>query len=409
VVDESPGAARSARFVSIGGGKGGVGKSLVAANLSVALANAGNEVVLCDLDLGAANLHLMMGLMQAKPGIAALLSPEGTLDDAVTDTVVPGLRLLAGTGGTVASANVTFAQKLRIIRKLRSLKCDFVIIDVGAGVGYNALDFFELGQMRLLVATPQVTSMHDAYAFLKGAVLRTLRHHARTPTEIELLGPAMESKDREKVKDVLARIGDVDPAFGAKVRQIVAHFGAYLVGNQVEHKAQIGVFQSVARMAEEFLGIALPVLGCIPYSSRFADSVNQHQPFLAATPTGEDTAETQALNSIVDGLLAGDLAPEEELLVQLVEDGTLSETAHVPVDPSSPTIPASAVVPAPSQPQVIEVTDLPAPVAKPRVTVPRTRKRKPESEEKKRKRALDRMGLRRKITLPGMTPTRAKN
>jgi flagellar biosynthesis protein FlhG len=398
VVEQSPGALRSARFVSVGGGKGGVGKSLVAANLSVALANAGHEVVLCDLDLGAANLHLMMGLLQARPGIAALLSAEGTLEDAVTDT-----------GGTVASANVTFAQKLRIIRKLRTLKCDFVIIDVGAGVGYNALDFFELGQMRLIVATPQVTSMHDAYAFLKGAVLRTLRHHARTPTEIELLGPAMETKDREKVKDVLVRIGEADPAFGAKVAQIVAHFGAFLVGNQVEHKAQMGVFQSVARMAEDFLGITLPVLGCIPFSARLAESVNQRHPFMASTPAGEASAEADALKAIVEGLLAGDLAPEEELLVQLVEEGVLTEPAHAPKDPSSPTIPASAAAPPPSEPQVIEVTDLPTPVLKPRVTTPRPRKRKPESEEKKRKRALDRMGLRRKITLPGMTPTRAKN
>ena len=392
--------------MSVGGGKGGVGKSLVAVNLSVALAHAGHDVVLCDLDLGAPNLHLMMGLLHAKPGIASLLSADETLEDALTDTVVPGLRLLSGIGGTVASANLSHSKKLRIIRKLRTLRSDFVVIDVGAGVGYNALDFFELGQMRIIVATPQVTSMHDAYAFLKGAVLRTLKHHARGKEEADLLEPALNTKDRERVKDVLLRIGDIDPSFGAKVRQILAHFGAYLVGNQVEGPAEHGVFQAVARMVEDFLGIKLPILGCIPHSAGFADSVNERHPFLARLTQTQETPESKALRSIVDGLLAGDLAPEEELLLELVEDGVLSELPDLSEDPSSPVLPPVEKEAAVQERQVIEVSDLPSPVMKPRVNTPRPRKPKVESAEKKRKRALDRMGMRRKITLPGMTPQR---
>ncbi|HEY0709069.1 MAG TPA: P-loop NTPase [Polyangia bacterium] len=474
-----------ARVISIGGGKGGVGKSLVATNLAVAIAQTGREVVLCDLDLGAANLHLMLGATQPKAGIAALLAPESTLDDALTDTKVERLRLLAGAGGTVASANITHAQKLRIIRKLRALKTEFVVVDVGAGVGYNALDFFELGQQRVIVATPQVTSMHDAYAFLKGAVLRTLRHHAGRSNEAWMLDPAMASKDGEKVKDLLLRIRDQDPAVGEKIAQILKHFGAFLVGNQVDNPNQVGVFQAVSRMVEDFLGISLPILGWIPAHPRLADSVNERMPFMAR-PEKADSREARAFRAVVEGLLVGDMAPEEELLVELVDEEAGFEAPPTPtMDPASPDIgpllarhaalavsasmyappppppvqrpsalsgtlsPRGPVAPGapppppgrpvasepsiqvapqvsppmpPPVPAAARSGDLPAlpnkavPAATssdemvmPRIYVRPGRKRKVDPEEKKRRRALDAEGRRRKLTLPGMPPSRAKN
>ena len=476
-----------ARVISIGGGKGGVGKSLIATNLAVAIAQTGREVVLCDLDLGAANLHLMLGATHAKAGIAALLSPEATMVDALTETKVPRLKLLAGSGGTVAAANITHAQKLRIIRKLRGLKTDFVVVDVGAGVGYNALDFFELGQQRIIVATPQVTSMHDAYEFLKGAVLRTLKHHAGKSTEAWMLDPALSSKEGEKVKDLLMRVRDHDPTFGVKIEQILKHFGAFLIGNQVDNSGQVGVFQAVSRMVEDFLGISLPILGWIPAHSRLSESVNERSPFMARADK-VDSREARAFRAVVEALLIGDMAPEEELLVELVEDSASVDPAPPAVDPSSPEVApllahaasmrvpvpppppfapssqssealqvavARAAAPTPVTPEahrplppplpptlkvsetamptesssvfVIEedremtpppvltgpdsaasdpgVSDLPAAVM-PRIYVRPTRKRKVDPEEKKRRRALEAEGRRRKLTLPGMPPTR---
>jgi flagellar biosynthesis protein FlhG len=374
-----------ARIISVGGGKGGVGKSLVATNLAVTIARSGKEVVLCDLDLGAANLHLMLGLTRPKPGISLLLGRGGDMDEALTDTKVPGLRLLAGSGGTIAAANVSHVEKLRIIRKLRGLEADVVIIDVGAGVGYNALDFFELGQQRLVVASPQVTSVHDAYAFLKGAVLRTLRHHADRSTQLHLLEPALVSKEGEKVSAMLARIQELDPGFGEKVQRILGTYGANLVGNQLEEPGQIRVFQSVCRMVRDYLGITIPILGCIRADTRLAESVNARQPFMV-NPGPADRSQSRAFESIAEALLVGDLAPEEELLIELIEEGVKAkQESQTPVD----------------------VEDLPVPVSKPRIYVRPPRKRKPEPEEKKRKRAIDAQGSRRrKVTLPGMPPSR---
>ena len=87
------------RIISVGGGKGGVGKSIVSCNLAVAMAQLGHKTVLADLDLGAANQHLLLGIDRPLPGIEALLS-RGNEDvrESLTPTRTPNLQLLAGTG-----------------------------------------------------------------------------------------------------------------------------------------------------------------------------------------------------------------------------------------------------------------------------------------------------------------------
>ena len=411
-----PSPASGARVISVGGGKGGVGKSLVATNLAVTIAQSGRQVVLCDLDLGAANLHLMLGLTHPRPGITTLLSSDGDLEEALTETQIPRLRLLAGTGGTVAAANITHAQKLRIVRKLRALQADYVVVDVGAGVGYNVLDFFELGEQRIIVATPQVTSMHDAYAFLKGAVLRTLRQHAARSPQAALMEPALATKEGERVKDLLLRIREHDDQFGDKVVQILKRFGASLVGNQVADPSQVGVLNAVSRMVEDYLGITLPILGWIPTAPRLAESVNERRPLMARLTQGEPR-EMRAFRTIVESLLVAEQAPQEELLGELVEledDGVLGEPA-MPIDPAAPevdprivaAVSARIVASTPPTPPAAGAAAGGPPPAPVKVYVRPSRKRKPESDEAKRKRSLDAEGRRRKITLPGMpTPRR---
>jgi flagellar biosynthesis protein FlhG len=174
------------RIITVGGGKGGVGKSIVSSNLAAALAQNGSKVVLVDCDLGAANQHVLFGIDRPNSGLQALIDRKiESLEEALTPTPLPNLHLVAGTGAAVGAANITHGEKQRIMKRIRALDADVVIVDVGAGVSFNVLDFFELGTQRLLVVTPQVTSIQTAYSFLKGAVLRTLRHHAEKTSELE--------------------------------------------------------------------------------------------------------------------------------------------------------------------------------------------------------------------------------
>lgn len=276
------------RIITVGGGKGGVGKSLVALNLAASLAVDGYRVILVDMDLGAANQHLLLGLLSPNLGLQSLLDKSVVeAKDCLTPTHVPNLSLLAGTSGVLGAANIAHAQKVSLLRKLRALEADIIVVDVGAGVGYNALDFFDLGMRKLIVTTPQVTALHDAYAFLKSAVLRLLRHSADDPLDVALLEPATLSSGTEKVVQILSRLRDTRPELADKVFRALDGFGACMIGNQVIQESHAGVFSAVAHTMRDYLGVTVPMLGWLRTSPVIHESVNSRRP-LALDPGSRD-------------------------------------------------------------------------------------------------------------------------
>ncbi|HEX3694362.1 MAG TPA: P-loop NTPase [Polyangia bacterium] len=300
------------RIITIGGGKGGVGKSIVSSNLAVAMAQNGHRVVLVDCDLGAANQHVLFGIDRPLPGLQALIDRKiDSLTPAMTPTGLPNLHLVAGTGASVGAANISHGEKQRIMKKIRGLDADVVIVDVGAGVSFNVLDFFELGSQRLLVVTPQVTSIQTAYSFLKGAVMRTLRHHAEKTDEIELLEPAITSRENEKVATLLNRLREQHPAFGEAIFQILARFNAQIVGNQVFEENQTGIFHAVSRMIQDFLGISVPILGYVGVSRRIRESVNQRRPMLLG---GQKDENAKIFREMAENLLMEDVSIDDLLI-----------------------------------------------------------------------------------------------
>jgi flagellar biosynthesis protein FlhG len=292
--------------VTVGGGKGGVGKSIVALNLASVLAQDGHRVVIADMDLGAANQHLLLGLPNATKGLQDLLDKSVTeAKDCLTETQVPNLWLLAGTSGVLGAANIAHAQKTLLLRKLRALEADIIVVDVGAGVGYNALDFFDLGVRKLLVTTPQVTALHDVYAFLKSAVLRLLRHSVEEAIDAALIEPATLSGSSEKVVQILARLRETRPELADKVFTELERFGACMVGNQVFQEAHAGVFAAVAHTMHDFLGVTVPVLGWLRSSTAIHESVNSRRP-LALEPHTKDGIALRHLARAVLATLPAD-------------------------------------------------------------------------------------------------------
>ena len=295
-------AARSC-IITVGGGKGGVGKSIVALNLAAVLAQDGHHVVIADMDLGAANQHLLLGLRNPTVGLQDLLDKSvKEAKDCLTETQVPNLRLLAGTNGVLGAANIAHAQKVLLLRKLRALEADIIVVDVGAGVGYNVLDFFDLGARKLIVTTPQVTALHDAYAFLKSAVLRLLRHNVKEAIDEALLEPATLSTSSEKVVELLARLRETRPALAEKVFAALEHFGACMVGNQVFNDAHAGVFGAVARTMREYLGVTVPVLGWLRSSAAIHDSVNSRRPLALEAHTKDGLAFRNLARAVLANL-----------------------------------------------------------------------------------------------------------
>ena len=142
-------------IIPIAGGKGGVGKSFLSANLAIALAQAGRDTIAVDLDLGASSLFAFLGLANRFPGIGDFVrAKRGELSDLLVPTECPNLRFLPGDGRSPFMANIAHAQKKKILRGLKMLPAEYIILDLGSGSTYNTLDFFSLGQTGIMVTTP---------------------------------------------------------------------------------------------------------------------------------------------------------------------------------------------------------------------------------------------------------------
>lgn len=313
--------------VAVGGGKGGVGKSVVSSNLGIAMARLGFRVVLVDADLGAANLHTLFGIGRPTKSLQALFDRDiDSLEEAVMPTEIPRVYLVPGSGATIGAANIGHARKQKLIRNIRALDADVVLIDVGAGSGFDVVDLYGVADERLVVVTPQLTSMQNAYAFLKSAVYRSLRGVCKSPVESETLKVALGGGETERIKDTLRALVETDPALAAAVRQSLDAFSASIVGNQVETGAQAKAFKNLSRMFHDFLSLSVPVRQTLPYSGQLHASVTKRQPYMARVKSGPIV---KAFLQLAEELVTSDVATVREARRRASQDREAKHASHV--------------------------------------------------------------------------------
>jgi flagellar biosynthesis protein FlhG len=155
------------RVMAVTSGKGGVGKTMLTANLAVLGAKRGKRVLIIDADLGLANVEIVFGV-KPKRHVGDLLNPEVAADDVLIE-VRPGIHILPAASGLQQLTHLGEDEKLRLIATLDGLaeRFDLVLIDSGAGIGDNVLFFVGVAQEIVLVVTPEPTSLVDAYAAVK--------------------------------------------------------------------------------------------------------------------------------------------------------------------------------------------------------------------------------------------------
>jgi flagellar biosynthesis protein FlhG len=155
------------RVMAVTSGKGGVGKTMLTANLAVLGAKRGKRVLIIDADLGLANVEIVFGV-KPKRHVGDLLNPDVAADDVLIE-VRPGIHILPAASGLQQLTHLGEDEKLRLIATLDGLaeRFDLVLIDSGAGIGDNVLFFVGVAQEIVLVVTPEPTSLVDAYAAVK--------------------------------------------------------------------------------------------------------------------------------------------------------------------------------------------------------------------------------------------------
>lgn len=226
--------------ISVTSGKGGVGKTNISVNLACCLARSRKNVVLLDADLGLANVDVVLGLTPTH-NLFHLFHEGAKLSDVLMDTPY-GFKILPASSGVTEMLALTTGQKVTLLEAMDEMEdnVDFLIVDTGAGINENVMYFNLASQERLVILTPEPTSLTDAYALVK------------------------VMQQNHGVNDFRV-----------------------MVNMASDEKSALDIFKRLYKACDHFLtGIGLDYVGFIPRDAGVRKAVINQQPFCIMDPKG---------------------------------------------------------------------------------------------------------------------------
>lgn len=253
------------QILPIASGKGGVGKSLLSANLAIALGQAGKKVVLADLDLGASNLHLALGHNVKNNSIGTYLTDKSSFQSIIEATEYDNVSFIAGDSQIPGLTTLKAAQKTKLLRNFHSIDADFLILDLGAGTHQIILDMFLQSPQGILVTAPTVTATLDGYLFLKNSVFRLLNTTYKRGTAghnyLEQLKQNSDAMKSIYIPKLVDNLFAVDPVNTALFKTRMNQFKPRLVMNMIDDPKDADRAQRIRNSCRQYLGMDLEYLG----------------------------------------------------------------------------------------------------------------------------------------------------
>jgi flagellar biosynthesis protein FlhG len=276
-------------IIPIASGKGGVGKSFLAANLAIALAQQGNKVVAIDLDLGGSNLHFFLGMPNKYAGIGDFLKLRmAGLDELLLPTMVDKLSFLPGDGKTPFLANITWHEKQKLIRKVAQISADYLVVDLGAGSTFNIIDLYLMAPRGLLVTAPELPAVLSMLAFLKQILMRCFDRQAKGRFEIRQLINQIArqpmAEESTSVADLLAQICAIDPELGQRLEARCHELRPRIVFNMGMSLDELSVTGAIQTSLRDLLSLEADFFGFVPVSPEVRESISQRTAFMVHSP-----------------------------------------------------------------------------------------------------------------------------
>jgi len=306
-------------IIPIASGKGGVGKSIITANLAVSLANSGYSVVAVDMDLGGSNLYSYLGMENRYHGIGDYLnSKKGKLTDYLVQTEFPNLRFLAGERRITFMANLGHAQKLKLIAEIKNIQADYILLDLGAGTTFNTLDYFDFSKNGIVVSTFEKPSIINTLSFIKNfiyrIIIKSIKQNQKVATNINKAYKNAVGDELLLISEIIEIIEKTDESLALKIKDICNSYHPRIIFNKGEIPEELEIINQLEIVVKKILSIDLCFFGFIFEDADVKKSINQGQVLIDKFP---ECKASKGINDIADRIVrynGKDLTNSSELL-----------------------------------------------------------------------------------------------
>ncbi|MBN2049527.1 MAG: AAA family ATPase [Spirochaetales bacterium] len=292
-------------IIPVAGGKGGVGKTILTVNLGASLAKKGKTVILLDLDLGSSNLHTCLGIRNRFPGIGDfILDSSISLESLIIETGIPRLYFIPGDALVPGAANLAYFTKLRLLKELEGLVADYVFLDLAAGSAFNTLDFFLTSSSGLIVTTPEVTSILNAYSFLKNTLYRLMyRSYRKGSSQREIIrafsGKKVE-EDPTSFGTLMDQLRAAEPEEFRQMKERLQSLYPRVVINMGRGQGDLAVGAKLRDITRKNLGLEMEYIGYIGWEPLMGRSVAERTPLVISRP---DIDASRNIDRLADRLV----------------------------------------------------------------------------------------------------------
>ncbi len=287
-------------IIAVGGGKGGIGKSVVCTNLAAGMALSGQKVILMDTDFGASNLHALLGISNPEHGFQDffnddIIDPETLL----LDTGISNLKFVSGAGDNPGNANIDTESIGTIISFIKNLEADTILLDLGPGTNYNVIDFFNISTQSVVLTTPEMTSIMKTFSFIRSALFRKISLTFQVYPEIQKMvghsNPSNANMEACTTGLLRSKFKEEFPNYSEQLDTLISEFNPGLVVNRVRNRKDLMAGDNLLKLVKKFLEIDVTYLGYIIESDQVRDSIDEMIPFLIKDPQSKPSENLQQI------------------------------------------------------------------------------------------------------------------
>lgn len=259
------------RLWTIGSGKGGVGKSLLTASMGIALARAGRSVIVVDANLAAPNLHAYFGIKAPACTLLDVLEGHAGIADALVATQEPRLHCLSCVGDDLGMADITPAMQLEMSGRLAGLETDLVLIDGGSGGSLSVLDWFNLADEGIVVASPDPAAMQCSYAFIKNAIFRRVQKkyefHEEVGAALKQMQVRTSTAKPRTMTDLFELLRRMAPDTVEDVAADVNSWHPIMIINMATSEQDQRIAEIIQTAARKFLNVDIQFYGSVSFDA----------------------------------------------------------------------------------------------------------------------------------------------